>query len=130
MEFTIAIIDDDQDDIDVLCDVLDREELKRSERRLTFTDSQKAIQTMTAPSYSSIPSHVFVDYNMPLVTGKDVVKALRNDERYDDSIIAVVSTGLNETDASEFKKLGADFTFSKPYNMRDYSVIIGQVLGL
>jgi CheY-like chemotaxis protein len=130
MEITIAIIDDDQDDIDVLCDVLDRNELKCLGRRLTFTDSQEAVQIMTDPRYSSIPSHVFVDYNMPVVSGKDVVKALRNDDRYDGSIIAVVSTGLNETDASEFEKLGADFTFSKPCSMQGYSIIIERVLGL
>ena len=130
MEITIAIIDDDQDDIDVLCDILDREELKSMGRHLTFIDSQEAVQTMTDPRYPSIPSHVFVDYNMPVVTGKDVVKALRNDERYHSSIIAVISTGLNETDASEFKKLGADFTFSKPCSMQGYSIIIERVFGL
>jgi len=109
MQLTIAIIDDDDEDVLILKQAL--AELIVSARALAWYDPVEAINSLTATHCTSIPSHIFVDFNMPVLNGKECVRALRSDIRYNDSVITVVSSTLTAQDTHEFEALGANYVF-------------------
>jgi CheY-like chemotaxis protein len=123
--FNVAIIDDDYDDVLILSEAL--AEANLSPRPVIWYDPVEAIRSLTAPRFSSIPSHIFVDFNMPTLNGKECVKALRRDGRYNKSVITVVSTNLSPVDTTEFRKLGADYIFQKPGRLPDYLALLHKV---
>jgi len=119
-----AIIDDDQDDIDILCEAVAA--LRPSFDCLAFTSPVDALKSLEKSEI--IPAYIFVDYNMPLINGMAVVSNIRQDNRFNKSIVTVISTGITEKDASIFADLGADHVYTKPYTMKDYVNIVQQVM--
>ena len=119
-----AIIDDDQDDIDVLCEAV--AVLKPTFECLTFINPVEALQSLEKSRV--VPAFIFVDYNMPIVNGMAVVSQIRQDDRFRKSIVTVISTGIGEEDAKTFTELGADHVYKKPYTMKDYINIVQEVM--
>ena len=124
-KYNVAIIDDDYDDALILSEAL--AEAKLSPAPVIWYDPVEAIRNLTAPIFSSIPSHIFVDFNMPVLNGKECVKALRLDGRYNTSVITVVSTSLSASDTTEFCDLGADYIFKKPGRLAEYLALLKKV---
>jgi DNA-binding response OmpR family regulator len=124
-KFNIAIIDDDYDDAFILSEAL--ADAKLWSRPVIWYDPVEAIRSLTAPKFSSIPSHIFVDFNMPTLNGKECVKALRRDGRYNKSVITVVSTNLSAWDTIEFRDFGADYIFKKPGRLPEYVTLLHKI---
>lgn len=57
---------------------------------------------------------VITDLNMPQMDGLELVKAIREDERYKDIPIIMVSTESGDVDKDAAKKLGASSYIVKP----------------
>lgn len=123
---SFVVIDDDDDGIDVLC-----EAIKYSRplvHCMSFKDGKEAIDCLTADSLRVIPDFIFVDYNMPLMNGMECTKKLRQDTRFDESVIIIFSTGMNPDDSKEFYRLGADFVYAKPHTVHSYVQLLAAVL--
>jgi CheY-like chemotaxis protein len=125
MNPSIAIIDDDYDDVFILSQAL--AEIQPSTTPFTWYDAVEAIKNLTATNFATIPSHIFVDFNMPVLNGKECVKALRGDNRYSSSVITVVSTNFSPEDKREFQNLGANHVFIKPACLPDYLKLLAKV---
>jgi CheY-like chemotaxis protein len=119
-----AIIDDDQDDIDILCEAIGA--LRPSFDCLAFVSPVDALNSLE--SSLAVPAYIFVDYNMPLINGMAVVSRIRQDNRFDNSIVTVISTGIGEKDAKTFADLGANHVYKKPYAFKDYVNIVLEVM--
>jgi CheY-like chemotaxis protein len=119
-----AIIDDDQDDIDVLCEAVAA--IRPSFECLTFINPVAALESLEKSWI--VPAFIFVDYNMPIVNGMAVVSQIRQDDRFKESIVTVISTGIGEKDAKAFTELGADYVYKKPYTIKDYINIVQEVM--
>jgi len=119
-----AIIDDDQDDIDILCEAVTA--LRPSFDCLTFISPVDALHALEKDG--AVPAYIFIDYNMPFINGMAVVSRIRQDNRFDKSILTVISTGISPVDAKTFTQLGANHVYTKPYTMKDYVSIVKEVM--
>jgi CheY-like chemotaxis protein len=116
MTTTIIVIDDDQDDLDTLSDAI--REIDSSMVCLSFTNPETAINIMTTEFL--VPNYIFVDINMPLMTGDQCLKVLRNLESFREVVIIMLSTSMPSSVSNQLKQLGANFTFQKPLKFEDY----------
>ena len=125
MNKTAVLIDDDQDDLDILEEVI--REVDRSVVIRPYIMCDKAIQDISADS-ELIPHYIFIDLNMPKITGDDCLKQLRTNPKFHQSTITILSTSMPENVAQTLKKLGADFTFQKPSSLTTYYSILKNIL--
>jgi DNA-binding NtrC family response regulator len=127
MPRTVVLIDDDQDDLDILKEAI----LKVDANSLctSFIYPDEAIRVISK-ELTITPTYLFVDINMPRMSGDKCVSALRKQKMFDNSIITVLSTSLPHEVSKALKDLGANFTFQKPLNMDGYIRILQNVFSL
>jgi two-component system, chemotaxis family, chemotaxis protein CheY len=74
---------------------------------------------------------VITDYNMPVMNGMELIKAIKGEELLKDIPVIVVSTESNDVKIKEFTDLGAGGYITKPFapeTIRDLLIsILGEV---
>jgi CheY-like chemotaxis protein len=115
---TVLCIDNDPEDIEFFCDAV-----KKVDPRITClsaTAGQDALNLLSSIHGSQqLPGYIFLDVNMPQMNGKDTLKAIRKNDRYNSVQIVMLSTGLSPRDYGEYKQLGADDFMSKANSFQD-----------
>jgi len=122
MQLTIVLIDDDPDDIELLQQAI--AEVDPRAICIPFTHSSKAIRSLLNSRLTFVPDHIFIDHNMPEMSGQECVKVLRSMKEFDLTSISVVSTTMGDLDSRLFTSLGANFTFQKPAKHSDYCRLV------
>ncbi|KAI5968229.1 SRR1 [Candida margitis] len=77
-------------------------------------DSTLVEQIIFNQSFDSI----FIDIEMPEVTGLDIAQVVRNDSQFTTTSLIAVTTRNTQEDLSLFKQYGIDYTFGKPLNYK------------
>ena len=123
---SVAVIDDDQDDLDIMEQVIDGldVEIKCS----LYMYPQEAINELIAASEEKLPGFIFIDINMPGLSGDKCLQILRGNSAFDDVQIIVYSTSMPGKTAQQLRAAGANFVFEKPVRMKDYTDILGAIL--
>jgi CheY-like chemotaxis protein len=121
---TIVIVDDDQDDIDILTEAIVG--VDKTAACFAYIDCEEAMDNLIN-KLILLPTHIFLDINMPKLTGDKCLERIKEDSAFNDSLIIILSTGMLFEDSEKFKKLGADFTFAKPVSMLEYQRILEQI---
>ncbi len=119
-KLTAIIVDDEQGAINYLCDLL--EDHKEIHLINKFTDSQKAIIEIN----KSKPYILFLDVQMPVKTGFDVIKAVRSKE-YEPHII--FTTGFEKFAIRAIKYAAFDYLL-KPINTFELENAIQRISNL
>lgn len=73
---------------------------------------------------------IFLDINMPVKTGFDILKEIRNDNNLKDLPVIMYSTSSDPTSISISKDLGADRYAVKPVDIKDVMRLIRKVIGM
>lgn len=73
------------------------------------------------------PNLIFLDINMPKLSGRETIKVIRKNEALSKVPIIILTTSRNETEKKEMLALGADEFYSKPYNHIDLNKIVIEV---
>ncbi|MGC3945262.1 MAG: response regulator [Chryseolinea sp.] len=115
---TIVLIDDDSDDIELMQEAI--AEVDPHAVCMPFTRPDEAIKALVGTRLTFVPNHIFIDHNMPEMTGLECVKVLRSMKEFDLCSITVISTSMDEMDAKLFSSAGANFTFQKPVSLKGY----------
>ncbi len=76
-------------------------------------NGQEALQSLEREP--SPPSLMFIDWNMPVMCGIDLVKAVRSDSRYAASILIMVTTETDIQHISQALDAGANEYVMKPF---------------
>ena len=76
-------------------------------------NGQEALQSLEREP--SPPSLMFIDWNMPVMCGIDLVKAVRGDSRYAASILIMVTTETDIQHISQALDAGANEYVMKPF---------------
>lgn len=126
MARTIVVIDDDPDDLDIMKEIISS--LDPSVVCISFIYSDEAMRVLLKRELVVVPDVIFIDINMPGISGDKCLKALRNDKLYDAVYIAMYSTSMPEEVSDALKRLGANITFEKPVRMASYASVIGEIL--
>ncbi|KAI5958872.1 SRR1 [Candida theae] len=61
---------------------------------------------------------IFIDIEMPNISGLDIAQFIRNDSQFDATSLIAVTTRNSPQDLQLFKQYGIDYTFGKPLNYK------------
>ena len=126
MAKTVIIIDDDQDDLDMM-----KQAIKSVDPELlciSFIYAEEALRLLLSKELVVLPDFIFIDINMPGITGDKCLKALRIRAEFNEIAITLYSTSMPEPVAEALKTAGADFVFEKPVRLKTYSEILKKIL--
>lgn len=119
----LLYVDDDPEDITVL------------EEALTFIDpgsccvpARSGREALDVLSADLVPDFIFLDINMPMMTGRDVLLAIRKENRFDNIPIIMCSTTINPREIQSYKDAGANDFLIKPTRFDDLCRSLNNVL--
>lgn len=124
MSKAVIIIDDDIDDIQLLTEAITSVNQEFSVH--SYTKPELALKSLPA-EFIFIPDYIFIDYNMPGVTGDRCLKELRRNPTFRSATIIMLSTTMPDATAEHLKSSGADFTFKKPVEFNGYYVLLEKI---
>ncbi len=119
----ILIVDDDADDHYIL-----RRAINKVIPQVIIESVYDGSEAITyLKRCDCLPDLIFLDLNMPMLTGKETIKQIRANTTLKNVPIAVLSTTRSEAEQQECLALGANEFFSKPYFNKQLFEIIEQV---
>ena len=110
----VLLADDDQDDRELFSEALASLNLD-----VVYTgveDGKEALDVLLIKD--ARPSIIFLDINMPVMSGWDVLRQLKNDLQYVDIPVIVYSTSSGQRERKTAFELGALCFVTKPDNIR------------
>jgi len=126
MAKTVVVIDDDQDDLELMKLALN--DVDSSLLCLSFVYPEEALRMLFSKELIVLPDHIFIDINMPRMTGDKCLKMLRTRRDFDHIKITLYSTSMPDTVAEALKLQGANHVFEKPVRLKSYSEILQSII--
>ena len=121
----VAVVDDDLDDLLVVTDALSR--FDESVECKIFYTAEDVIESLI-DQRDLLPYCIFIDINMPRITGVELLRRLRAHAFLDEVKIVMLSTSISEMDMEKLLAIGANSGFVKPNDEQSYSDIFHSVL--
>jgi CheY-like chemotaxis protein len=122
---TIALIDDDEDDLDLLRTAI--ESLYPGMRCIEFESGDSALNHLTGADHVN-PAVIFIDVNMPRMAGDLCLKKLRSLQKFAETKIYMISTSISNSMRQDLEKHGASQVYEKPYDLKGYNHILRECL--
>lgn len=111
----IFYCDDDDDDLLMFTDIV-RQIDPALECRIA-NDSEQALQILSSGEFT--PDMIFLDINMPKMSGIEVLAWLKRYQALSEVPIVMYSTSLNDRETAYCSELGASAVIAKLYNLAD-----------
>ncbi|HEY0045781.1 MAG TPA: response regulator [Flavobacterium sp.] len=108
----IFYVDDDADDAQIVEEVFK----DLGEATCVFQDSKDMMQLLDNPPPSA--SIILIDLNMPRVSGLEVLQKIRENSKFDDIPVIIISNNVQPTKIEESKRLGANLFMTKGFTMQ------------
>ncbi|MFA9187740.1 response regulator [Flavobacterium sp. FBOR7N2.3] len=121
----ITLADDDEDDRLFFTEAFD--ELKINTVVNTVNDGVALMNFLNAPE-SILPNIIFLDLNMPLKSGIECLKEIKENPKFSDIVIAIYSTSSSEEDIENTFVLGANIYIKKPNNFGKLKDVLSEVV--
>jgi CheY-like chemotaxis protein len=121
---TILLVDDDEDDRDFFREAL--HEINPSVTCLTVGDGEHALEFLAG--CDQLPDLIFMDLNMPKMDGKQCLKELKNNSRFEAIPVIIYSTSHIDEDIAEVMALGAADYIQKPSYYHEILTVVSEVL--
>ena len=99
---TILCVDDDDDDRDLIDGVI--KEIDDSYKVLKASNGEEALGLLS--SAEALPCLILLDINMPVMSGKETLKRLKQDQGYSNIPVVVFTTSSNPSDEAFFSQFG------------------------
>ncbi len=130
MPFHILLADDDADDREFFSEAID--ELKMQHTLTLFKDGKELMDYLDHPDREDDdkPHILFLDLNMPMKTGSECLREIRQNPKYNDLSIAIYSTSSSEKDIEETFILGANVYIRKPNDFATLKKVIKEVVNV
>jgi CheY-like chemotaxis protein len=123
----IMLADDDEDDRLFFKEAF--EEVKIKYRITTFNDGAQLMDYLQQPE-NPLPDIVFLDLNMPLKSGIECLREIRQDGRLKTLSVAIYSTSSSEQDIEDTFISGANVYIRKPNDFARLKKILSDVVHL
>lgn len=105
-------VDDDQEDREFFCDAL--REIDPTIVCLVADSGLDALSVLKAQAM--LPDYIFLDINMPMMDGKQCLRALKSIPEFQDIPVIMYSTSTDTGEIRECYRLGADDFLIKPHS--------------
>lgn len=98
----------------------------------TFKDNHIAVHTLNHGDVAfrwleeNVPNIVLLDLQLPGASGLELLKYIRQWERFQSTIVIILTANPNMAQVAE--ECGADFTLQKPTSFRDLSTLISRLV--
>jgi CheY-like chemotaxis protein len=93
-----------------------------------FTDGLQILTHLQNTSDQELPQFLILDYNMPHLTGCQVLHEIAGEPRYDSITKYILSTSSNQQYMSECRENGANAYYVKPNTFRELATMAGRML--
>jgi len=123
-EATILLVEDNQDDIDLTLRAFRKSNV--ANRIVVARDGQEALDYLGVAGANAsldpdgMPQVVLLDLKLPKVSGLDVLRALRTDERTRRIPVVILTSSRHERDIVESYDLGANSYVRKPVDFAEF----------
>jgi CheY-like chemotaxis protein len=124
--FTILMADDDFEDLELIESAITS--IKPDADLHKVTNGKAVIEYLSNQPDNKLPCLIILDYNMPELTGSQVLSVICKDKRYDTIPKVVLSTSSTPLHIHECMINGATEYFVKPNNMRDLDKLAKKML--
>lgn len=122
--YNIFYADDDLDDQEVFREVMN--EINEDIFIFTQNNGDELMQLLKNPPPR--PHVIFLDLNMPVKNGFDVLKEIRQSERFRDLPVIIFSTSGDDDAISRTRQLGATLYVRKPDYYNELKQILRELL--
>lgn len=119
---TLFYVDDDADDLEFFKEAV--EDIGKNVS--LFALGEDLLHAMHNPP--PMPAVVFLDLNMPIKSGFDILDEIKNNMNFDGIPVVVLSTASDHNTINRCWDLGADLYVSKATSIRDLKQVIAHVL--
>jgi CheY-like chemotaxis protein len=121
---TCFLIDDDEDDREVF--QLALHQIDRDFIFICSDDGREAIDKLKNGELN--PDYIFLDLNMPLLSGRDCLIEIRKMSKFADVPVMMYTTSSDTNDKEECLKLGANAFITKPNKISELTEILKEIL--
>lgn len=122
----IFLIEDDIDDIELL-----QESLKDNSVIFTMNVVREGDKVSSYLRECTLLPHVIVmDFNLPKVHGKDILKAIKSFDGFKDIPLLVLTTSTAKDDIDYSYKMGADKYLTKPSSIKGFNDTVAAIVEL
>jgi CheY-like chemotaxis protein len=122
----ILFVDDDPDDLEYY-----GEAIRKQSPTIHIDERSDGIQALeylrVAKADGKLPCLIVMDFNMPLLNGRETFEQIKNDEELARIPIVIFSTATSHIDEAYFKENGIE-NFRKPSNGKEMELIALQLL--
>ena len=108
------VIDDDPDDAITFCETL--KELDPHVEFTMLTNGDEALEFLR--SNELLPALIVLDLNMPKMSGKQFLAALKSDNRLSPIPVVIYTTSSAQRDIDDTAQLGAAHFITKPNDLK------------
>lgn len=105
----ILYADDDPEDRDIFCHAL-----KTIDPNIECVLAFNGVEAIAQLNMEILPDYIFLDINMPVMTGKECLKVLKKNSQLSVIPVIIYSTSNSEVDIKECEALGAYDYMVKP----------------
>jgi len=121
----ILFVDDDADDRMLFMEAV--KEVDESYECVTANDGRQALDLLNNV-VQTLPDIIFLDINMPRLSGKKCLSEIKNNERLKHIPVIIYTTSKDVEESKELKEMGAYHFISKPSNAEDIYFLISIAL--
>ena len=114
------LADDDRDDTEMFSEALAA--IDHTIVCHAASDGREVLDTLE--ELTTMPDLIFLDVNMPVMNGWQCLKALKEDDRYNQIPVIIISTSSHERDIEIASDLGALCYFTKPHYFHELTRVL------
>jgi CheY-like chemotaxis protein len=118
----ILLAEDDKDDVELLMNFI--RELPESPELVVLNKGDEVISFFENLSENRLPSLIILDYNLPTVSGYQILSALSEDKKFRSIPKIVWSTSGSSHFESQCLAMGAAAYFVKPADLSGYQLFV------
>lgn len=119
----IFLADDDRDDSEMFC-----EALSEIDNDIICRTAINGEELLIKLSEYGKPDLIFLDLNMPIIDGWECLHHLKNDERYEDIPVVIISTSSHREEIDKAVNLGAICYLVKPNSFNELKEILADLM--
>jgi two-component system response regulator len=126
----VLLVEDNEDDVELTLEALADSKVRMDIH--VVSDGLAAMAFLRREgeySQKPRPDLILLDLNLPLMDGREVLKAIREDPKLTDIPVVVLTTSEAEEDILKVYKLHANCYISKPVDFLQFTDIVKQIEG-
>ncbi len=123
-EINVVLADDDKDDQEIFQDALTEADIPVA--LSTVDNGQELMDHLKDPTEPN-PDIIFLDINMPVKNGKEVLAEIKGDETIKEIPIVMLSTSEHVKDVEDTFNAGANLYVQKPGSFRSLIILLKKI---